>query len=118
VAAQIIEIYQGVDWSRQLGFFYDEALTLPYPIANPIVDLRDNTGALLASFQPGASGAWITQDSPGYISLHLDHATSANIPAGTYPIDVFADVDGVRMVLAQRGAYSIKIKPRITQDPA
>jgi len=120
--AQNLILYQGQDWSQQLSYFQDANQTEPLVFSNPVMDVRDADGGLLATFDTtGDQAGLITSPSDGVIVLTMGHATTPSLPAGTYGVDIFADVAGTgpgtgRQPITERGVIALQVIARITVD--
>ena len=118
--AQSMTMYQGEDWSQPFVFYADDAHTSVVVFTHPWCDVRGtgSSGALYATFTEDGSNlgtATITDD--GHVTFSMSHEDTAKIPAGTYPIDIFADhaTEG-RIVLSKSGALQLVVQARVSQD--
>ena len=121
MATQAIPMYQGEDFSQQLSYFSDEDQTVPLEITQAIMDVRNSDGLLLARFEvgntPGLGLGTVTITSPGVLVLSMAYPWTAQIPAGSYAIDIFADIaGGGRQAITKRGVLKLVVTPRITVD--
>jgi hypothetical protein len=115
--AQAIPMYQGEDFSQQLSYFSDEEQTEPLVFTNPVMDVRDTDGLLLARFDTtGEEAGLCTITAPGVLMLSMPYAQTATMTVGTYPLDIFADVDTRRDAITKHGVISLRVDARITVD--
>lgn len=116
MAVVTLPMYQGEDWSQQLSFFTDQAMTTPQDFANPVMDLRNQQGVRVATFDDiGKEGLAVVSDL-GELTLTMSYINTALVPAATYQIDIFADLDGERKAIVKRGTIQLVVTARITQD--
>lgn len=111
-------MYQGTDWSQQLTFYADEDMTIPLVFEHPVMDIRPKPGGvLLATFDDTGTKEGLSHVKPGgVLLLSMSYAQTALIKAATYPIDIFADVDGKRQAITKMGSIQLVVSPRNTQD--
>lgn len=116
--ATALPMYQGEDWSQQLSFFADEAMTQPLDFGNPVMDVRlAKDGSRLATFdETGLREGTAVITGPGVLELRMPFTATEDLPAGSYAIDVFADVNGQRKAIVKRGVLSLKVGARVTVD--
>ena len=114
---QAIPMYQGEDFSQELSYFTDEDQLTPLVFTNPVMDVRNSDGLLLASFDDDASDqGTATVTGPGVLVLAMPHTATALLAAGTYALDIFADVGEARLAITKRGVLKLVVSARITQD--
>lgn len=113
-----LAMYQGEDWSQSLQFFTDLEQTTPLVFADPVMEIRGPRG-LQARFDsnPDSAGS-VEIPAPGTLILALPWQYSRNVAAGTYPLDIFADVGGKRVAITKQGVMQLVVTARITQDDA
>lgn len=109
-------MYQGEDWSQQLSYFEDVAQTTPLVLSLPVMDLRKNHARLATFDTTGASEGLITISSPGVLELTMAWPQTAIIPAGLYPLDIFAEVNGQRVAITKIGELQLEVSARSTED--
>lgn len=116
--ATALPMYQGEDWAQQLAFFADEAQTTPIVFANPVMDVRSSKDdSLLASFdETGTREGTATVSAPGVLDLAMPFTATAELPASSYALDIFVDVNGQRKPILKRGALTLKVTARVTID--
>lgn len=115
--AQPIPMYQGEDFSQQLSYFSDLAETIPLVFTNPVMDVRDSTNVLLATFDiSGTQLGLMTITAPGVLVLSMPNAATAGIPNATYKIDIFADTGGKRKAITKKGVLTLNVSSRVTVD--
>lgn len=113
----VIPMYQGEDFSQQLSYFTDLDQTTPLVFTSPVMDVRDGDGNLLASFDDdGELFGTATITGPGVLVLAMGHVGTAQIAAGSYPLDIFAEVGGHRLAITKRGVLKLVVSARITVD--
>lgn len=113
-----LPLYQGEDWRRVLLYYTDQAQTTPLVFTNPFMQIRKGS-RIYATFDLTAdTDGTATITAPGTLQLDLPHAASANIPKGTYDVDVFADVEGQRKAITKKGYLQVVVTARVSQDPA
>jgi hypothetical protein len=117
--ANAIELYQGQDWAQQLSFFTDATQSAPVVFANPVMDVRTGKGERLATFDSTGQREGLAEvTAPGVLSLQMAFDHTDDIPPGSYALDVFADVDGLRVPILKRGVLALKVTARVTVDDA
>lgn len=110
-------MYQGEDFVQQLSYFTDEDQTDPIVFIHPVMDVRDQLGTLLATFDDTDDEIGLaTITAPGVLVLSMDHEHTANMPKGSYPLDIFANVAGSREAITKRGLVKLVVTARITVD--
>lgn len=116
--ATTLPMYQGEDWSQQLSFFADLALTIPIVFENPVMDVRSSKdGSRLATFdETGTREGTAVVSAPGVLHLRMPFKATAGLPASNYPLDIFVDVNGQRKPILKRGTLALRVTARVTVD--
>lgn len=115
-----ISMYQGEDWSQTLYFYKDTDQTIPLVFDTPVMDVRakGKGGGLLATFDMSGEQLGLASiQSDGVLVLTMPYATTATMVPGSYPLDIFANVNGQRKAITKQGALELTITARITVDP-
>lgn len=110
-----IPMYQGEDWSQEFTFYADTAQTQPLVFTNPVMQIRRGD-EVYATFGQGTGEGSVDQPADGQAIFTLTHEYTAKVPPGTFPIDIFADVNGKRTAIMKLGVAQINVAKRNTQD--
>lgn len=111
-----IPLYQGEDFSQELAFYEDESMTTPLAFTDPVMDIRAARSRLATFDTSGNAEGLFTIPSPGILLMTMGWQHTTQIKAGTYPLDIFAEVDGKRRAISKQGILQLVVTPRITVD--
>ena len=114
--AATLPMYQGEDWTQTLSFFTDASLATPYEFTNPVMDVRSQAGARIATFDDLGKEGLAVITAPGVLKLTMSWDNTAQLPPATYQLDIFGDVGEERKAILKRGTIQLTVTARITHD--
>lgn len=117
-APVVMPLYQGEDWQRSLRYYSDTAKAVPLVFTAPFMQIRRGSRIYVTLGDTDTSDGDLLIPEDGLLVMSIPHAVTPTIPKGTYDIDIFADVNGVRLAITKVGYVQIQVTARSTVDPA